>query len=469
MSHSTIVWFRKDLRLHDNPALNAAINQNFPIIPLYIIDSNNKDLILGKNSLWWLENSLFKLDESLKAKGSHLILKIGDPLVIIPKLIKTFNVKAIYWNNYLVPAQLTQDKALTKILLKKNIEVFNFYNHTLLNPLELKNLSGKPYQMFSAFAKAAKDHIKIKSLTASPKKIPAPPLGISSQSVQELKTKGIESKKELNQFWQAGEKAALNKLNLLLEDKLSLYKDERDFPAKDSTSFLSPHLHWGELSVRLLWQKLQLHSHSDTFAKEILWREFAYYLLHYYPNLTHIPIRAPFQRFPWKPSKNNLSAWQNGQTGYPLIDAGMRQLKTIGWLHNRVRMVVASFLVKHLLIPWQEGAKWFWEYLVDADLANNSMNWQWVTGCGVDAAPFFRIFNPIIQAKKFDPQGEYIKHWIPELKDLPIKYIHFPMNAPKELLEKINLKMGIDYPYPIVDHVLARQKALMAFKNLNNN
>jgi deoxyribodipyrimidine photo-lyase len=472
MSQPVIVWFRQDLRLTDNVALKQALATNQPIIPLFIFEEHQESA-LGGASRWWLHQSLHALDHSLQQRGAQLILRRGSAKQVMHHLLEETKATAIFWNQRYDKWGRQTDDTLQTELQTQGIICHVTQSQVLFDPLSIKTSENQPRRIFTPFWKAC--------LKASPPAKPwQPPQNISFYlaNSEDIHTWGLQPKPDWAggwpAIWQPGEKGAQACLMHFLESSLFHYHEHRDYPAKKGTSKLSPHLCWGEISPRSVWHTIHaatiaeptLQSGAEIFLRELGWREFAYHTLFHHPTLPTKPLRREFERFPWQHDEATLKAWQRGQTGYPLIDAGMRQLWHTGWMHNRVRMIVASFLVKDLLIPWQEGAAWFWDTLVDADLASNSLNWQWVAGCGVDAAPYFRIFNPILQGEKFDPEGHYVRQWVPELQDLPNTVIHKPWQAPDYLLRKAHIILGQTYPHPLVDHQQARTRALAAYHQL---
>lgn len=467
----TIHWFRQDLRLSDNPSLSAAAQQGL-LLPLYILDtSNNKDKPMGASSLCWLHHSLYELNRQLNNK---LMIQSGDPLSIMIDLIKKYQIQEIHWNRCYEPWQIKRDTLLKKELQKLGITI-KTHNSTLLwEPWEIEKKSGGNYKVFTPFyRKGCLQSFPPRKPTLEPKKIQFLNHQETLHSIDSLHlTPTTPWAKVMMQHWKVGELAAKKRLKQFIQEDLMGYNEGRNFPAQEKISRLSPHLHWGEISPHQIWhavKKLPQNKNIDCFLSELGWREFSYSLLYYYPTLNQHNLQKKFDLFPWKKNKKLLTAWQRGTTGYPIVDAGMRELWQTGFMHNRVRMITASFLVKNLLIHWQEGERWFWDCLVDADLANNSASWQWVAGCGADAAPFFRIFNPITQGKKFDPIGEYIKLYIPELSQLPNQYLFSPWEAPKDILKKANVTLGKNYPQPVIDLSFSRQRALDAYKKLNLN
>jgi deoxyribodipyrimidine photo-lyase len=477
---ATIVWFRRDLRLRDNPALAAAIKRGGAVVPIYIFD----DVAEGKwrdgaASRWWLHHSLVSLDADLRARGSRLVVLRGDSAKILSALLKQQGADAVYWNRRYEPAAVSRDRALKAELVNAGYEVNDFNASLLFEPHTIKNKSGGPFQVFTPFWRHAQT-LPVDPPVALPSgMIPAPkrwPASLSPAEWSLLPTvswdEGIAAR------WHPGEAAAAKRLKRFVAGGIDDYGANRDRPEQDGTSAMSPHLHFGEVGPRQIWAAVRAKSAdsgifpanqgAQIFLKEIGWREFAYHLLVHFPETPDAPLRADFKRFPWVSDAVKLSAWQRSETGYPIVDAGMRQLWATGWMHNRVRMIVASFLVKHLRISWEEGAAWFWDTLVDADLANNTLGWQWSAGCGADASPYFRIFNPTLQGEKFDPEGEYVGRWIPGLGEMPAKFIHRPWEAPGDVLARAGVVLGKNYPLPIVEHVAARQAALAAIKSLRS-
>ncbi len=449
-----IVWFRQDLRLADNPALRAAAQTGAPIIALFVLDDGGR--ALGGAARWWLHHSLAALDASLK---KHLVLRRGDAATIIPTLAKQTGAQAVMWNRCYEPFAVARDTRLKAELTEQCVDVQSFNGALLHEPWDLKTGAGKPFRVFTPFWNA------MRAREAS-RPLPAP----STMTLQRVDGDRLEDWRLLPTRpdwatgfdWTPGEKSAHDALYDFLPH-IAQYKTGRDLPDRDGTSRLSPHLHWGEISPRQIWQAVRTHGHGDgaeTFLKELGWREFCAQLLFHHPDMTTAPLDQRFQKFPWRTSKKDFSAWTRGQTGIPIADAGMRQLWQTGWMHNRVRMIVASLLIKHLGIQWRDGEAWFWDTLVDADLASNVANWQWVAGCGADAAPFFRIFNPVLQGEKFDPRGLYVRRFVPELAALPDKFIHKPWAAPQ---------LPANYPAPIVDLAAGRVRALAGFQALKQS
>ncbi len=474
----TLVWFRQDLRLGDNPALLAALGRGGPIIPVFIWAPDEEgQWPLGAASRWWLHQSLAQLNASLRQHGSRLLIRRGPALAKIKELLDETGATAVFWNRRYEPAAIARDKSVKADLQKDGRTAESFNGSLLFEPWTVQTQQGQPYQVFTPFWKAC----LLKQEPAPPADVPS---GISSPrrwpatlTLAELKLEPtINWSAGLRESWCPGEVGASEQLKQFLKEALGDYPMGRNRPDLIGTSRLSPHLHFGEVSVRQVWSALHgqrrgpgiIHPAEAirVYGSELGWREFAHHLLFHFPQTPQQPLRKEFAHFPWQPNHDNLRAWQRGRTGYPIVDAGMRELWHTGWMHNRVRMIVASFLVKDLLIPWQEGAAWFWDTLVDADLANNTLGWQWSAGCGADAAPYFRIFNPVLQGKKFDPQGDYVRHWVPELNKLPSEWVHEPWKAPARTLADASIELGTTYPLPIVDHKLARTRALETLRQI---
>ena len=468
----SIVWFRQDLRLNDNPALEFATSFG-DVLPIYIFDEVSASYShLGKASLWWLTQSLRSLDKAMN--GALCIFK-GDPLKVIEKLIVEEKINNIFWNRCYEPWQVVRDKAIKSKVKKLGAQVKSFNGFLLYEPWEVTKSDGSPYKVFTPFYKRYKAKgISQKISTENIRNLRFAPISSENRTISSLNFfKENDGSANFSSHWSPGEKGGKQALELFLDNGLHLYKLGRDFPGKDAVSKISPYLHFGELSPNHVWHAVHnfaasanLETQAEHFHRELVWREFSYSLLHYFPELTFKNLNTRFNNFPWKKNTQFIDKWRAGMTGYPLIDAGMRELACTGYMHNRVRMVTASFLVKNLLIDWRIGAEWFWESLVDADLANNSCSWQWVAGSGADAAPYFRIFNPVTQSKKFDPDAKYIKRWIPELEKCPNKYIHDPSSAHPSELRCFGIILNQDYPSAIVDLKASREAALAAYRSL---
>jgi deoxyribodipyrimidine photo-lyase len=466
--HNVIYWFRRDLRLLDNPALSEAANAG-PVIPIYILDKLQTNYTEGRASRWWQNQSLYSLNKQL---NHRLLIFNGDPKEIILRLAKVSDSKTVYWNRCYEPWQIEVDSKIERILKEKNINVITRNGSLLWEPWRTLKKDGTPYKVFTPYFKK-----RCLSLPEPRKPIPKPLNMILADIPSKTAIKGnFISPKEcswenkIKKYWRIGEKAAINKLENFLKSGLSSYKEGRNYPSKKNISMLSPHLHFGEISPNTIWHRVRTSGQSEDsnhYLSELGWREFSYNLLYYFPQLPNKNLQTKFDRFPWRDNSEHLKKWQDGETGYPIIDAGMRELWETGFMHNRLRMIAGSFLVKNLLIHWHYGKEWFWNCLVDADLASNSASWQWVAGCGADAAPYFRIFNPIAQGQKFDPSGEYTRKFVPELRKLPNKYLFTPWEAPTELLADSGIKLGKDYPYPIVDLKNSRELALDAYSSIS--
>ena len=465
-----ILWFRQDLRLADNLALDYVAKSLHPIIPIYVLDSN---VSIGEASKWWLHHSLESLNRSLNNKLNFFI---GNPEEIIAQIIKEDNIFEVVWNRCYEPATVQRDAEIEERLKHKNILAKSFNSALLLEPQDTVKENNTNYKVFTPFYKKnyASGNSKIRLPIAKPANLNL--LKIKSLTLRELSLiPKVNWYKSFKKIWQPGEDNANIVFDKFLQRGLKNYKELRNRADLEHFSRLSPHLHFGEISPNTIWYRIRSYLEKNNydvdaehFLSELVWREFSYSLLYFFPNLPTRNLQQSFDYFPWHKNDDLLQKWQNGKTGYPIVDAGMRELWQTGFMHNRVRMIVASFLVKHLLIDWRYGAEWFYDCLVDADLANNSASWQWVAGSGADATPYFRIFNPMLQGKKFDPEGVYTKKFVPELKNLPIKYLFTPWLAPENLLSRLNIKLGINYPEPIVDHIKARQMALEAYDEMKN-
>lgn len=472
----SLTWFRRDLRLADNPALHAAIQKKQPLILLYILSDHEKKT-LGGASKWWLHHSIEALQKSLKEKGQTLILKQGNPAAILKELIAHHHITHLFWNKVYEPEFIKQDHAIETYCRAHEVDVATFNSHLLFEPDDIKTGGGGYYKVFTPFWQRgckAGHHLEYR-LHSTPSTISAPSHLPKSDLLSHWKLLPQHPNWAASfTEWLPGEDGAQKALSHFIKKGLLHYKQGRNIPSEDHVSKLSPHLHWGEIAPARVWDALLKHktgSHADIecFQSELGWREFSSYLLYHFPKLPTHNFKEAFNTFPWQHSVKTLRAWQQGKTGYPIVDAGMRQLWKTGWMHNRVRMIVASFLIKDLLIDWRKGADWFMDTLVDADLASNSMNWQWVAGCGPDAAPYFRIFNPTLQSEKFDSEGAYIHEWVPELRSLPAPYVHAPWKAPEKVLKESGIVLGKTYPHPIVDHDIARTYALKGYKKVKNN
>ena len=478
MSSATIVLFSTALRLADNAALLAAVDAGGPVIPVYIFDEQSpKVRPLGAASKWWLLQSLNSLQKDLRKRGSDLIIRGGNTVDVVGSLVTETDAENVFLIRGYTPGARQTEQSLHEVLADRNIGCRRFGGHLLLEPEMVRTKAGGIYTVFTPFWRTASELIDTAEPQAAPDHILAPDAWPKSEATGSL---GLEPKPStwadlIAEHWQPGEEAALERLDDFLDGPVQTYKQARDFPATDATSALSPYLAFGEISPRTLWFEAKKHMAANSalstggahFLRELGWREFSAHLLFNFPEMQTEPMRKQFAKFPWgMGSTEQVRAWQKGLTGFPIVDAGMRQLWQAGWMHNRVRMVVASFLVKDLLWHWRDGEAWFWDTLVDADFANNIASWQWVAGCGADASPYFRIFNPTTQGEKFDAGGGYVRRFVPELAALPDKYIHNPSEAPAGVLEMAGVKLGETYPQPIIDRKQARERALAALASI---
>tara|TARA_B100000614_G_scaffold261985_1_gene293540 strand:+ start:5569 stop:7101 length:1533 start_codon:yes stop_codon:yes gene_type:complete len=466
----SIVWFRRDLRLDDNPALAAAASRGAPVLPIFILDPEEE---IGGASRWWLHGSLASLSENLGKLGLPLVLRRGVPESILSAVAREIAAEAVFWNRCYEPRATARDKRLKSSLSDAGLEVHSFNGSLLAEPWEVKTGSGDPYKVFTPFWRALSQR-SFDAPLAAPRKLDR----VKDIATDRLADWGLLPAKPdwaggLRETWTPGEAGAHARLETFVERSMSEYPDARDLPDREGTSRLSPHLHWGDVSPRRIWQVVRDAEGGggragDAFLRELAWRDFACHLLFNWPEIATGNWKREFDAFPWMSDEASFEAWRLGRTGYPIVDAGMRQLWQTGWMHNRVRMIAASFLIKHLMIDWREGAAWFEDTLVDADLAVNRASWQWVAGSGADAAPYFRIFNPVLQGEKFDGAGDYVRAFVPELSKLDARYIHKPWEAPPSNLEKAGIVLGDTYPAPIVDHARARARALAAFEEIRN-
>jgi deoxyribodipyrimidine photo-lyase len=466
-----VVWFRQDLRLADNPALIAAAQSGAPVVPLYILDdAGHGAWAPGGASRWWLHHALEALGGALARLGSPLVLRRGEAAAVLDAVIAETGATRVLWNRCYEPALRARDEAIKSALSARGITARSTNAALLFEPWTIATQSGQQFKVYSPFARACRAAEAPPLPVAAPAELRAPAAAVASDALESwrLLPRAPDWAGGLRALWQPGEEGAQRRLARFLAEAVEGYKQERNRPDLEATSRLSPHLHFGEISPRQLWHAAMARSGpgADHFASELLWREFAYHLLHHFPDLPERNWRPEFDAFPWNESHDGLAAWQRGRTGYPIVDAGMRELWQTGWMHNRVRMIAGSFLVKDLMLPWQLGEAWFWDTLVDADLANNAASWQWVAGCGADAAPYFRVFNPVLQGEKFDPEGTYVRRFVPELARLPSRFIHRPWEADAVTLRAAGVVLGGNYPQPIVDHGEARVRALAAFAKL---
>ncbi|MBX2859891.1 MAG: DNA photolyase family protein [Vampirovibrio sp.] len=473
-----IIWIRQCFRLQDNPMLTEANRLGHPVIPIFILKNPTDSWSPGGATRWWLHQSLKQLQSTYQQLGAPLVLQKGDPVTIVSNLAEQHQAAGVFYDKCFEPDALQEEAQLAALLGKKRIPITAFRTNYLFGPNDVLNNAGDPYQVFTPYWKKSLQLPPPAQPVVAPKQIQSVSTPIESLMLEDLNLDPQMSWSEtFFEYWQPGEYGAQDTLTHFLENGLNGYLSERDKPAVEGVSTLSPYLHFGEISPRQVWYVVKAwlkkdssrQKPADGFLRQLIWREFATQMLVHRPDTVNTPLKEEFNAFPWEPEQSyspTLKAWQQGRTGYPIVDAGMRQLWATGWMHNRVRMIVASFLVKDLFIPWQEGAKWFWDTLLDADLANNTFGWQWTAGCGADAAPYFRVFNPILQGEKFDPNGDYVKRWVPELAYLNKKWIHKPWEAPPVIREEAEVKAGKTYPNRIVDHHEARTRALASYQEI---
>lgn len=481
-----LVWFRRDLRLADNPALHAALERHERVVCAYIHDPDAEaPWAPGAASRWWLHHALAALDSSLRARGAQLVIRQGPALTRLRSLVKECGAEAVYWNRLYDPGFVERDRHVKEALRGDGRIAESFNGAVLVEPHAIRTGAGEPYRVFTPYWRAAQARLyqeleSGRAPLATPERFPELERVPPSTPLGDLGLlPRVEWDRGLYEAWTPGEEGAHARLERFVESALDDYRHSRDRPALDATSGLSASLHFGEVSPLQLVARMRrrtahggaagVQANVEWFVRQLGWREFAHHLLFHFPRTPEAPLHEKFAAMPWRPLREHASdliAWQRGRTGVPIVDAGMRQLWRTGWMHNRVRMIVASFLVKNLLIPWIEGARWFWDTLVDASLANNTMGWQWTAGCGADASPYYRIFNPVLQSTKFDPDGAYIRRWVPELARVPDIAIHAPWQVDASLLAKAGVTLGGDYPQPIVDLAASRARALAAYEQV---
>jgi len=470
-----LVWFRQDLRLDDNPALQAAVDLAAQVVPLFIFTPHEEDSWPpGGASRWWLHHALAALDRELRSRQSRLIIRTGDSLATLHRVAKQTGATHVFWNRRYEPHAIERDARIKSALRHDRLSVSSFNGSLLYEPGRILSRSGDPLKVYTPFWRACEREGEPDSPRPLSGRLSHPSdwpesMGLASLSLLPK----VRWDEGLGETWTPGEAGASRQLERFLSEGASQYAEARDRPDVAGTSRLSPHLHHGEISPRRIWAAVRGASEDGRrslvapaarkFLQELVWREFSYHVLFHFPHLPTEPLQEKFRDFPWRDDEADWKAWRSGKTGYPIVDAGMRELWRTGWMHNRVRMIVASFLVKDLRLHWLAGARWFWDTLVDADLANNTQGWQWAAGCGTDAAPYFRIFNPTRQGRRFDPEGAYVRLWVPELAELEHDYLHAPWDAPAAALDQAGVRLGETYPHPIVDHAEARRAALDAF------
>ena len=474
-----IVWFRQDLRLAANPALAAAAETGHPVLPLFILDEETPDVRpLGGASRWWLHHSLESLAAGLRDHGLQPSLHRGAAADVLAEVVKQTGTDRVVWNRCYEPGAIARDTAVKAMLKDAGVAAESFNGSLLIEPWRIETSQGGPYKVFTPYWRRLRELYKAPPLAVLPKKLPAAePQSGNTLAAWALLPTAPAWAGGLRETWEVGEGAAMARLGDFLDNGLACYPQERDRPYIAGTSRLSPHLHWGEIGPHQIWRAAAAYldrggavaAGAEALLRELAWRDFNNHLLFHFPGIATSNWREQFDVFTWRDDPDALALWQRGQTGFPLVDAGMRELWHTGFMHNRVRMLTGSFLVKDLMIDWRLGEAWFWDTLVDADLANNAGNWQWVAGSGADASPFFRIFNPVTQGEKFDPAGTYVRRWVPELSELPQKWIHKPWAASPEILAAAAVRLGENYPAPMVDHGVARDRALEAYQTIRGN
>lgn len=470
-----LVWLRRDLRSQDNPALAAAAAHG-SAIALYIKDDPGAGRAAGAASDWWLDKSLRALGDDLAARGIPLVLRQGPAAEVLDAVAAEAGAAGVYWNRAYDRPSIDRDKRIKADLRAGGVCCRSFNGALLNEPWQVATGSGGPYRVFTPYWRAARPLAE--DAEPGPPLAPVGPLA-SAPASETLADWGLHPKtpdwSQGFSDWVPGEAGAWARLEAFLDGPVDAYARGRDFPGRPGVSRLSPHLHFGEISPRQVWSACRSavamgrasQGGVDAFLRELGWREFNHHLLFHFPDMAEASFNGRFDHFPWEDNPEGLAAWRAGATGYPIVDAGLRELWATGWMHNRVRMIAASFLIKDLMIDWRVGEAWFWDTLVDADAANNIAGWQWVAGCGADAAPFFRIFNPVLQGEKFDPDGAYVRRWVPELARLENAVIHQPWRADPDVLASAGVRLGETYPRPIVDHAEARDRALSAYKRLS--
>jgi deoxyribodipyrimidine photo-lyase len=475
-----VVWFRQDLRLADNPALQAACESGGAVYPLFIwAPQEEGEWAPASASRYWLHHSLASLDAALRGLGSQLTIRTGPSLSTIMAFAREVGAERVLWNRRYEPAAVERDGGIKRALADAGIEAASFKAALLFEPHEVRTNAGEPFKVFTPFWRQCMKQPEPEAPTPAPCRIPPPAAWPSSMPLAQLELlPRIDWAGGIGRHWRIGEAGAQAALREFVDDGVDEYAQRRDRPDVRGVSGMSPYLHFGEVSPRQIWAavcareraagRMSISAAAAGYLRQLGWREFAHHLLFHFRDTPTQPLRKEFTAFPWIEDARLLKCWERGRTGYPIVDAGMRELWTTGWMHNRVRMIVASFLVKDLLIHWLYGARWFWDTLVDADLANNTLGWQWTAGCGADAAPYFRIFNPVSQAERFDPDGRYVRQWVPELARVPGRHVHAPWRAPDEVLAAAAVRLGTDYPRPVVEHDAARQRALDAWQQIRS-
>lgn len=469
LNTTTILWVRNDLRLRDNQALDYAISLGRPIVPVFILEDEGSDWSLGRASRWWLHYALKDFQQKLNALGLQFIFKREKSVEsCLCDLVKSVKAECIVWNRRYDQVGMETDMRVIKKMRSLGVKVETFIGNVLFEPGSILNKSGKPYRVFTPFYNHVRDIIIEKSYLISPRHLVKYDYSVRSEELDSFNLlSAIKFDQDLGATWDPSIDGGERLLEKFVSDKIREYSLSRDFPAVEGTSRLSPYLHFGQISVKQIYSVLSSLPTSvrDPYYRQIIWREFAWTILYFFPETASLSFKKEFENLGWEFNEELFNCWREGRTGYPIVDAGMRELRETGWMHNRVRMIVASFLVKNLMVHWIEGAKWFWDNLVDADLANNSFGWQWVAGSGLDASPFFRIFNPIIQSQKFDPEGLYIKRYVPELREVPSRWIHDPWKVKNRVV--VDQDVG-GYPHPVVSYNASKIYVLRAYNRMRD-
>ncbi|MBX3725190.1 MAG: deoxyribodipyrimidine photo-lyase [Xanthomonadales bacterium] len=471
-TRTALIWFRRDLRLDDHPALDAALRAGYAIVPVYVhAPGEEAPWAPGAASRWWLHHALLALDASLRRLGSGLVVRAGASLETLLSIARECGASAVYWHRRYEPAVVARDTLIKRELRAAGLHAESLNGALLAEPWQIATGQGDPYRVFTPYWRRLLASLDTVTAVSPPPSLPTPmrmPAGDEVAALGLLPRIAWDG--GLAQAWTPGEAGAQARLRAFLSDAAADYAHGRDRPDRDGTSRLSAHLHFGEISPRRALLEARARGAdcegAAAFIRELGWREFSHHLLHHFPETPQAPLNPRYEAFPWREDAGDLVAWQRGRTGIPLVDAGMRQLWRTGWMHNRVRMVVASLLTKNLRIHWLAGARWFWDTLVDADLANNTQGWQWTAGSGADAAPYFRVFNPAAQGERFDPDGCYVRHWLPELARLPSRWLHRPWQAPVAVLDAAGVDDDSVYRRPIVDLQRSREDALAAWRTI---
>lgn len=468
MPHA-LVWFRHDLRLDDNPALQAALDAGCTPVPVYVhAPEEEGEWAPGAASRAWLQRSLQALDEDLRARGSRLLLRRGPTAAALSSLLEETGATAVFWNRKYEPATQPRDAGLKQRLRARGLTAESFNGALLFEPWDLATRQGGAYKVFTPFWRNAQARLRLPPSQPAPVAMPRLASALASEPLQALGLAPAEGwDSGFWEKWRPGQAGAQEALEVFIDGALRGYRSDRDRPDRVGTSLMSPHLHFGEIAPWRIVAALERSRTAanagdlDSYIRELGWREFAYHLLHHFPHAATQNLNPRFGHFQWaQPDARAMERWRQGRTGVPIVDAGMRELWHTGYLHNRVRMIVASWLTKHMRQHWLQGARWFWDTLVDADLASNTLGWQWVAGTGADAAPYFRVFNPVTQSQKFDPDAAYITRWVPELAALPVAARFAPWTH-----ADLARRLAPDYPrVPMVDLAAGRDAALAAYR-----